>query len=110
MPKAIVYNIENPDQREFYLSVNGVNVQGLCGVEIDLKPEYVDVLQHAVIETWEKDKTGNVVFAPRPRYRVLVLGEQEESKPATEQRFVCDKCGREFPNRFALAGHKKGPC
>jgi len=111
MPKAIVYNIENPEQRDFYLSVNGVNVQGVCGAEIELKDEYIEALEHAVIETWEKDKkTGNVVFVPRPRYRVMVLGTKAEAEPAAEQRFICDKCGKEFPNRFALAGHKRTPC
>lgn len=86
--KCIVYNTEDSDAKEFYLGCNGINVQGQCGVEVNLKEEYIGILENACIEkpvvTPDKKlvidkRTNRLKMELSPRFRVIKL--EKEDKP-----------------------------
>ena len=78
--KCNVYDLDNPSATEFYLGVNGVNDTGKTGVDINLKQEYIEVLENAVVECSVRDITTNKIKnIAKPRFRVVKL-EKESTK------------------------------
>ena len=96
--RCMVYNLEDPDVKEFYLCHNGVNVQGKIGVEIDLKPQYINVLNDAVIDTEYMDmETNTKKHITKPRFKVMELGAASISEdPSVEEE---TKKGRGRPRK-----------
>lgn len=79
--KCIVYNVENPESKDFVLGCNGIMVQGQCNVEINLKEEYIHILENACISTpmvtsdkkLVLDKSGRPQMEEVPRFRIVKL-------------------------------------
>lgn len=40
-------------------------------------------------------------------YHELIEQEQEQKKKEEQEKFICDKCGKEFKNANGLKSHKK---
>lgn len=102
----------NDDQhaKDFFVSVNGNNAQGMLGVEMDLKDEFIAALEDAIIETEYPDGNGGVKRERRSRFVVNYLKpkvQAEEPAVKAGKVYACEVCGEEFDHHLKLAGHKK---
>ncbi len=98
--KCIVYNLEDPNQKEFYIGVNGANVQGQCGVEIDLGKAFIEVLENAIVETPVIDsitkkivlnKNNRAMIERVPRFKVVFSEAEVAEKAFIPTVFIKDK-------------------
>lgn len=111
---ALVKVFCNDDQnaKDFFVSVNGNNAQGMLGVEIDLKDEFIAALEDAIIETEYPDGNGGTKTERKSRFVVNYMKQKATAaEPAAEAKaakvYACEICGEEFNHHLALAGHKK---
>jgi hypothetical protein len=106
-----IYDNDNSTAKDFFLSYNGVNVQGQIGVEIDLDDNYIAVLEDACISTEYPDGNGGVKKERKPRFAISYVRSKAEVKQAepvmTTKVYTCEECGEEFDHHLKLAGHKK---
>ena len=106
-----VYDNDNNTAKDFFLSYNGVNVQGQIGVEIDLDDNYIAVLEDACVSTEYPDGNGGVKKERRPRFAISYVrtkSEPKQEEPAKPAKvYTCEVCGEEFDHHLKLAGHKK---
>lgn len=78
--KCIVYNIENPDAKEFTVCVNEKLIHAQTGVEIDLKPEYIHVLENAIVNTMVRNpETNKAEPFKMIRFRIIKLDAEKNS-------------------------------
>jgi hypothetical protein len=107
--KVIVYNLEDPDQKEFFVGVNGMRVNGPAGKEMDMAESLVEVLENAIIDTTVRNPETNQVEPYRKeRFKVIRLGEV--TAPAVETaapEFVCPECGKACANALGLQAHMR---
>jgi len=109
MPLVKVFCNDDQNAKDFFVSVNGNNAQGMLGVEIDLKDEFIAVLEDAIIETEYPDGNGGKKTERKSRFVVNYLkpkapAADPEAKAA--KVYACDICGKEFSSPLALSGHK----
>lgn len=84
MKRVIVYNVEDPDLKEFYVGVNGTRINGPTGVEVELEEQMVEVLKNAVIDTTIRNPETNKEEPYRKeRFRVIEIGDVTPAAPAT---------------------------
>lgn len=78
--KCIVYNIEDPEAKEFTVCVNEKHIHAQTGVEIDLKPEYIHALENAKIDTTVRNpETNKAEPYKKLRFRII------KCEPTTEK-------------------------
>jgi hypothetical protein len=109
--KCIVYNVLDPQEKFFYVNVNGDKKTGRVGEETDLTLAQIEHLEKGCI--WEhfvgkdgkedgfRQKEGRLVSDPR--FRVIKTGKEENASISV----VCSECGREFKNNAHLANHMR---
>lgn len=111
MPLVKVFCNDDQNAKDFFVSHNGNNAQGMLGVEIDLKQEFIDALEDAIVETTYPDGNGGTKTERKSRFVVNYM-KQKKVEPVVEDTkpvkvYTCDICGEEFSHHLPLAAHKK---
>ncbi len=101
--KCIVLNREDPDQKTFFVSVNGESFIGQCGTEIILNENQIEVLRNAIRLTYMVDETKPLVefrehtiipsvrtitTIKNPRFEVIEKGEVTEGSSEEDLKVV----------------------
>lgn len=113
--KVIVYNLEDPDQKEFFVGVNGLRINGPAGKEMEMAEQLIEVLENAIIDTTTRNpETNKEEPFRKERFKVIRLGEVAQAAPPVETaaeetpaEFVCPTCGKVCANALGLAAHMR---